>query len=139
MYAVCTGIAIPAARVGVEAAAANCTGPMTDPNQKTGPLPWARPQRYAFRATLEIEWGSTIMRGVTRDISSNGMFIEADSPLWVGAGFTARIKLEQPVKVDCAVKRVEPGHGMGVTITPSGPESEQFFQQLIAALSNSNP
>jgi hypothetical protein len=132
---------MPAGRGGVEAAARNCAGPMTESSQKKGPIPWSRPQRYAFRATLEIEWGSSIMRGVTRDISSNGMFIEADSPLWVGAGFTARIKVDQsaPVKVDCAVKRVEPGHGMGVTITPSGPDSEKFFQQLIAALSKPKP
>jgi hypothetical protein len=112
---------------------------MPDSNKKKGSPEWSRPQRFAFRATLEIEWGSSILKGVTRDISSNGMFIEADSPLWVGAGFTARLKLDQPVKVDCAVKRVEPGHGMGVTITPSGPESEKFFQQLIAALSKPKP
>ena len=68
---------------------------------------WA--PRYSFRAELEIEWGSAVLRGSTRDISSNGMFIESADPLWVGAGFTARLALDQPVKVDCFVKRVEPG------------------------------
>src|SRR5437660_4443369 len=48
---------------------------------------WAA--RYSFRAELEIEWGSAVLRGKTRDISANGMFIESPDTLWVGAGFTA--------------------------------------------------
>jgi len=44
---------------------------------------WAT--RYSFRADLEIEWGSAVLRGSTRDISTSGMFIEAVDPLWVGA------------------------------------------------------
>src|SRR5262249_9212094 len=72
---------------------------------------WA--QRYAFRADLEIEWGSAVLRGNTRDISSNGMFIESSDTLWVGAGFSARLVIDRPVKLDCSVKRVEPGRGMG--------------------------
>src|SRR5881296_1356517 len=55
---------------------------------------WAT--RYSFRADLEIEWGSAVLRGSTRDISASGMFIEAVDPLWVGAGFTARLNLKQP-------------------------------------------
>jgi hypothetical protein len=37
--------------------------------------------RYSFRADLEIEWGSAVLTGKTRDISANGMFIEAPDPL----------------------------------------------------------
>jgi len=44
------------------------------------------------------------------------MFIEAIDPLWLGAGFTARLTLDRPVKLNCFVKRVEPGHGMGVSV-----------------------
>ena len=36
---------------------------------------WA--PRYSFRADLEIEWGSAVLRANTRDISANGMFIES--------------------------------------------------------------
>ena len=75
---------------------------------------WA--PRYPFRTGLEIEWGSAVLRGNTRDISSNGMFIEVPDTLWVGAGFIARLRLPQPVKLDCMVKRVEPGLGMGVSV-----------------------
>src|SRR5260370_7252021 len=79
---------------------------------------WA--QRYSFRAELEIEWGSAVLRANTRDISTSGMFIESADTLWVGAGFTARLALDnRPVQMDCSVKRVEPGRGMAVLPHPS--------------------
>jgi hypothetical protein len=95
---------------------------------------WA--PRYLFRAELEIEWGSAVLRGSTRDISSNGMFIESTDPLWLGAGFTARLALDQPVKVDCFVKRVEPGRGMGVVVTLPDPPHQQRYQDLLTSLSS---
>ena len=98
---------------------------------------WAR--RYSFRANLEIEWGSAVLRASTRDISSNGMFIESVDPLWIGAGFTAHLVLDRPVKVDCSVKRIEPGRGMGVSVTLSEGQHEQRYQDLLASLSNTGP
>ena len=93
---------------------------------------WA--QRYSFRAELEIEWGSAVLRAKTRDISTSGMFIESADTLWVGAGFTARLALDnRPVQMDCSVKRVEPGRGMAVTVNVSG-EQHKRFQELIASL-----
>ena len=94
---------------------------------------WA--PRYSFRASLEIEWGSAVLRGNTRDISSNGMFIEAPDTLWVGAGFTARLHLPQPVKLDCLVKRVEPGRGMGVSVALAESESQKVYSDLLSSLS----
>jgi hypothetical protein len=95
---------------------------------------WA--PRYSFRANLEIEWGSAVLRASTRDISSNGMFIESADPLWIGAGFTAHLVLDRPAKVDCSVKRIEPGRGMGVSVTLSEGQHEQRYQDLLASLSN---
>ena len=95
---------------------------------------WA--PRYSFRANLEIEWGSAVLRASTRDISSNGMFIESADPLWIGAGFTAHLVLDRPVKVDCSVKRIEPGRGMGVSVTLSEGQHEQRYQDLLASLSH---
>lgn len=94
-----------------------------------------RAPRYDFRAVLEIEWGSALLRASTRDISSSGMFIESTETLWVGAGFTANISLDHPVKVDCFVKRVEPGRGMGVSVSVSESQHQERFQRLIASLS----
>jgi hypothetical protein len=93
-----------------------------------------RAPRYDFRASLEIEWGSVVLRASTRDVSSSGMFVESVDPLWIGAGFTANLQLESPVKLVCSVKRVEPGLGMGVSV--SVPEEQQgSYQQLISRLS----
>jgi hypothetical protein len=97
---------------------------------------WA--PRYSFNADLEIEWGSALIRGRTRDISSNGMFIESADPLWIGAGFTARLGLEKPVRVDCFVKRVEPGRGMGVTVSVPE-EQQQRYRELLSSLSSDLP
>jgi PilZ domain-containing protein len=94
---------------------------------------WAT--RYSFRADLEIEWGSAVLRGSTRDISASGMFIEAIDPLWVGAGFAARLTLDTPVRLECSVKRVEPGRGMGVTIAATEGESQKLFNELLSSLS----
>jgi len=98
---------------------------------------WA--PRYSFRADLEIEWGSAVLRASTRDISSNGMFIEAVDPLWIGAGFTARLNLSRPLLMDCSVKRIEPGRGMGVSVSLSENESQKLYQDLLSSLSNTRP
>jgi hypothetical protein len=95
---------------------------------------WA--PRFSFRAGLEIEWGSAVLRGSTRDISASGMFIEAVDPLWVGAGFTARLTLDRPVRLDCFVKRIEPGRGMGVSVAVSEAESQKLYHDLLSLLSN---
>jgi len=97
---------------------------------------WA--PRYDFRVNLDIEWGSAVLRATTRDVSTNGMFIESIDPLWVGAGFTANLQLEQPVKVTCFVKRVEPGRGMGVSVSLPD-EQREPYQQLISRLSQTQP
>jgi hypothetical protein len=95
--------------------------------------------RYCFQAPLEIEWGSAVLRGSIRDISSNGMFIESADPLWVGAGFSAQIALDHPVKIDCFVKRVEPGRGMGVAVSVTDQTHQQRFQDLLQSLSTNSP
>jgi hypothetical protein len=95
---------------------------------------WA--PRYSFRADLEIEWGSTVLRASTRDISSSGMFIESADPLWVGAGFTAHLALDNPLKVDCFVRRIEPGRGMGVAVKLREEQHEKRYRDLVASLSD---
>lgn len=97
-----------------------------------------RAPRYQYRAALEIEWGSARLRARTRDISAGGMFIEAEDVLWVGAGFRARLAMESPLWIDCSVKRVEPGHGMGVTVELLEDQSHRHYQNLLAKLAAGN-
>lgn len=93
-----------------------------------------RSPRYRYQAPLEIEWGSARLSARTRDISESGMFIEADDVLWVGAGFRARLAMDRPFWVDCSVKRVEPGMGMGVTVDVREGQSRQSYEALLAKL-----
>ncbi|HKW56644.1 MAG TPA: PilZ domain-containing protein [Candidatus Acidoferrum sp.] len=97
--------------------------------------PDLRAPRYPFRADLEIEWGSAVLRANTRDVSSSGMFIESPDPLWVGAGFTARLELDRPVKLNCFVKRIEPGKGMGVSVTVAEVHHQTRYHDLLTSLS----
>ncbi|HEY2456110.1 MAG TPA: PilZ domain-containing protein [Candidatus Acidoferrum sp.] len=97
-----------------------------------------RSPRYHFQAPLEIEWGSARLRARTRDISENGMFIESEDLLWVGAGFRARLATERPVWLDCSVKRVEPGRGMGVSIAVSQNQPQAHYQDLLSQLAASS-
>jgi hypothetical protein len=62
------------------------------------------------------------------------MFIESEDVLWVGAGFRARLIVDRPVWVECSVKRVEPGMGMGVTIAHPEEQSTTHYQELLASL-----
>jgi PilZ domain-containing protein len=130
---------IHAAFLGLRRGTKSLAGGFTSP-MATGDLPARRTERrraarFAFRAELDIEWGSAVLPGRTRDLSASGMFIEAADTLWVGAGFTARLKLDKPVQLDCFVKRVEPGRGMGVSVDLSKAESQQRYQELLAYLS----
>jgi hypothetical protein len=80
--------------------------------------------RYPFRIGIVIGWGSNTLSASTRDIGLAGMFIETPQPLWLRAEFTARLSLPEPIEVDCIVKRVEPGKGMGVQFKDL-PEAER--------------
>lgn len=109
------------------------------PLMSTGELGSRRPDRrraprYPFQAHLEIEWGSARLKARTRDISVSGMFIESEDVLWVGAGFRARLIADRPVLLECSVKRVEPGLGMGVTIAHPEEQSGAQYQELLAKL-----
>jgi PilZ domain len=95
-----------------------------------------RAPRYRYEASLEIEWGSARLRARTRDISENGMFIEADDVLWVGAGFRARLAVERPLWMECSVKRVEPGQGMGVTVEVPEDQGLRYYKELLAKLAS---
>lgn len=70
--------------------------------------------RYPFQADIEIQWGEESLPALGTDISLGGMFLATNNPLWLGASFSARILLGEPMQVNCTVRRVLPGKGMGV-------------------------
>jgi hypothetical protein len=93
-----------------------------------------RAPRYPYQASLEIEWGSARLKARTRDVSVGGMFIESEDVLWVGAGFRAQLVADRPVWLECSVKRVEPGLGMGVAIALPEDQSTHPYQEILAKL-----
>jgi hypothetical protein len=90
--------------------------------------------RYQFQVKTEILWQSRKLWGTVTDVSRNGLFIEmADAP-GVGDHFTAHLALNEPLRLDCVVRRVVSDLGVGVSL--SVPEqSRRRFQALLLALS----
>jgi hypothetical protein len=43
-------------------------------------------------------------------------------------------ELERPLVVDCSVKRVEPGRGMGVSLSIPEDQSQKHFHEILASL-----
>ncbi len=93
-----------------------------------------RSRRHPFRADVEIEWGSAILRASINQIGSTGMFIESSNPLWVGAEFRARVLREQRLEVNCVVRRVVPGNGMGVEFVGITEEARAWVEKLLETL-----
>lgn len=93
-----------------------------------------RHPRFPFRADVDIEWGASILRAHTGDIGSEGMFIETHDPLWVGATFSAAVQIDPALRVDCAVRRVVPGRGMGVSFVSMNDGLRSRIADLLRSL-----
>lgn len=94
----------------------------------------AKPDRRKFGGVLEIEWGSSTLSAPVQDIGPRGLFVELVPPLWLGATFSGRLMLDPPVRLNCTVRRVEPGRGFAVTFSPSDEEGEVQLRKLLATL-----
>jgi hypothetical protein len=90
--------------------------------------------RRTCSETLEIEWGSSILTGLVRDIGPQGLFVELSPPLWVGATFFARVALDPPLQLNCVVRRVEPGTGIAVSFELPEESGKAQLERLLASL-----
>lgn len=91
--------------------------------------------RANYAADVEVEWGSSLMRARTRNLSLGGMLLEMSSPLWMNAEFTARIALpDGPVEAHCVVRRVVAGVGIGVEFAEVSPKDFERLRHLIESL-----
>ena len=104
------------------------SNPATDSNDRR------MAPRYCFYAALEIDWGSKALWGRVRDISRDGMFIEIAEWPWVNAHFSARLSLDTPLEMECVVRRIVAGQGIGVTVAFQSTEGEKRFDALLRAL-----
>ena len=94
-----------------------------------------RSARYEFNTDIEIEWCSKKYWGRVRNISRHGMFIELPDLPVLNAAFSASLALNKPLRVECVVRRVVPGRGIGVTVTLASTESRMRYEALLQALS----
>jgi len=90
--------------------------------------------RRKFNGKIEIEWGSSVLPGIVRDIGPRGLFIEIALPLWLGAAFMARLIIPPAVSLECTVNRVEPGKGMAVTFAIPEEGDKARLEALLASL-----
>jgi c-di-GMP-binding flagellar brake protein YcgR len=98
-----------------------------------------RVPRHSFETKVEIEWGSEVLTLVTADLSLGGMFLRHANPLWVGAAFRARLlwpeKYGDPLEVECVVRRVAPGRGMGVEFQKLSETARERIASLLEGVS----
>ena len=90
--------------------------------------------RRKLVGAIEIEWGSSTLTGLVRDIGPQGLFVELTPPLWVGATFLARLVLDPPLQLNCVVRRVEPGTGIAVTFELPEEGGKGQLERLLASL-----
>src|SRR5260370_22138759 len=90
--------------------------------------------RRKLLESIEIEGGSSTLRGMVRDIGPQGLFVELTPPLWVGATFFARLAVDPPLRLNCTVRRVEPGMGIAVTFELPEESGKGQLEKLLAQL-----
>lgn len=90
-----------------------------------------RHPRLPVCVPVEIDWGSETLRAEVSDVSLGGMFLQTEDPLWVNARFAARIRARQTIPVDCIVRRVVPGRGMGVEFEGINEGTRRLLQALL--------
>jgi hypothetical protein len=90
--------------------------------------------RRKLQEVLEIEWGSSKLTGMVRDIGPQGLFVELTPPLWMGARFSARLMLNPALQLHCTVRRVEPGKGNAVTFDLPEESGQAQLKNLLATL-----
>jgi PilZ domain len=95
-----------------------------------------RHERYPCQAAVKITWGDVHMEATLRDISLSGMYIETPEPLWARAQFSAQLMLPEAIRVECIVRRVDPGKGMVVEFTQVTQETRMNLTHLIWKLAH---
>jgi len=96
--------------------------------------------RYEFGVRIEIESNGWKLWGRVRNLSRTGLFIELPAAAPVpDEAFHARLALHKPLPVECVVRRVVPGQGIGVSIEIPDRIAELRYAALLVALSLETP
>jgi PilZ domain len=90
--------------------------------------------RYRFYLDIEIAWQSKVLRGRASDFSEDGMFIELRDRVVLSTCFSGRLALDAPLHVECVVRRIDHGKGIGVSIVIPDEENKIRYRALLRAL-----
>jgi hypothetical protein len=91
--------------------------------------------RNRFYAEIELDCGSMVLKGRVRDLSREGMFIEIAEWPSTDLHFSACLTLATPLPVQCIVRRVALGQGIGVTfVLADDADSRQRLNALLRLL-----
>ena len=96
-------------------------------------------KRYRFCVDAELALNSRRIWARVRDISRGGMFIETKHPFRVDQKFYAYLALDNPLALDCRIRRVEEGYGVGVTLSVPSLAKLRFEALLLALAGGANP
>ena len=97
--------------------------------------------RYRFRIDAEISWDTKHLWSHVTDISRGGMFIEIPYPLRMpkGTPLEVRLALDTPLKLDCVVRHIVVGRGVGVSLSVGTIEKERFEALLSVLAADADP
>src|ERR1700683_550138 len=90
--------------------------------------------RYRFYLDVEIAWQTKLLRGRACDFSEEGMFIELRDRVCLSTCFSGRLALDAPLHVECVVRRIVRGKGVGVSIVIPEEENKVRYRALWRAL-----
>lgn len=90
--------------------------------------------RYRFYAHLEMNLESKLRWGRVCSISGGGMFIETSECPAKNTRFRGRLALETPLPLECVVRRVLPGRGIGVSVSIANDAEKRRYDALLLAL-----
>lgn len=95
--------------------------------------------RYYFYVDAEIAWPLRTLWGRVSNISRGGMFIEVADPPPLNSSFSVYLALDTPLRLECVVRRVVAGRGIGVTLAVPEEGKARFEGLLLALAGGSEP
>lgn len=111
-----------------------------DPQDSPNWLEQRASVRYEFGVRVEIDSNGWKLWGRIRNLSRTGLFIELPAGVPIPTdSFHARLALHKPLRVECVVRRIVPGQGIGVSIEIPDRIAALRYAALLVALSLEGP
>jgi c-di-GMP-binding flagellar brake protein YcgR len=87
---------------------------------------------------MEVEGGSSPIRGATADLSAGGCYLETMFPFPLGTTLDLKLQLENTLLVAATVVTCDPQVGNGIRFERMLPEDREELQKYLQALEQSD-